>query len=125
MKLFKLILFLWLVFGLLFSSCKKEHISFYSFSERLTRNVWVSESFINQESNFEITAPPFTYEFKENGEFTIYSPNTNLSKNNTWELFGQNKYLRIGNDVYGVDFLSNKLLCLNYGNIRISLVPVE
>ncbi|MBN2683198.1 MAG: hypothetical protein JXR58_11870 [Bacteroidales bacterium] len=108
-----------------FSSCKKEHLSIYSFSQRLTGNIWIAESFVNEQSNTQNSAPNFTYEFKDDGVFTITSLETGLKKNDTWELKDNNKYLRIGNDIYLVDFLSNKLLCLYYGSVRLTLIPVE
>lgn len=113
------------IIAMFFASCKKEHVSFYSFSERLTRNTWMPESFINENTNIDNPPPGFTYKFKEDGVFTITSLSTGLQTNNTWELFDQNKYLRIGKDIYSIEFLSNKLLCLYYGSVRISLVPVD
>ncbi|HBS88730.1 MAG: hypothetical protein A2W91_18990 [Bacteroidetes bacterium GWF2_38_335] len=116
--------FLYIIaFVLLLTGCVKEHFSFYSVEERLTGNIWIVKTYVNNDNDFTDDTEFFTYEFKDDGTFRLTSNDTGLTRESTWEFIDERKYIKIGNDIYSLDFISNRLISLGYGNVTIYLVP--
>ncbi|MFH2141912.1 MAG: hypothetical protein ABIJ97_05790 [Bacteroidota bacterium] len=105
------------------SACHKEQISLVSKTKRLVDKKWRIESCIDTTTNTSFEIPNSSYEFKETGDFIVYTESSEVHYAN-WE-FVDDEYLKIGSNTYKLSIITSKLLGLRYGSLEIFYVPVD
>jgi hypothetical protein len=80
-------------------------------------------SVIDYDTNISFPVSKTSCEFRTDGTYIVRPENRNEEIQNSWELIDHNNYLRIGNNTFHINFLSHKLLALQYGNMVIYYVP--
>ena len=106
-------------------SCEKDDINIFCIKRKIVKNTWKINSCIDYYNNSDYRLSNSTYKFKENGEFLIFPENTNEVKQTTWELIDNNKYLRLGNNIFKIKIITNKIIGLRYGSVEIFYTSVE
>lgn len=110
-----------LIFIVLFAflSCEKSDVNLKIKTHYLTSDIWVMKSYIDYETNISYEIPKADYKFEKDGTFIIFPNVDSIPRYSKWEFDEEMKYLTIGSNKYKLESLSNKLLGLNYGTIRI------
>ncbi len=109
---------------LLFTSSSCDEILNLSLSREncLTRNSWKMKHFVNLSTNenYEISDGVLT--FYDDGSLIINQGDT-IRSESTWQLFDNEKYLRIGLNQYRARTISTKVMMLEYGQNEIVYIP--
>jgi len=110
-----------LIFIVLFAflSCEKSDINLKIKTHYLTSDIWAMKSYIDYETNISYEIPKAYYKFEKDGTFIIFPDVDSVPRYSKWEFDEEMKYLTIGSNKFKLETLSNKLLGLNYGTIRI------
>jgi len=88
----------------------------------LTGNNWQLNSCINVNSNTNVTVMNYFYSFYPDGKYKLNS--SNQSYTGTWQLLQDNEYLKIGNDIFRLMTLTDKLMILKYGEFEFTFHPL-
>lgn len=108
-----------------FSGCKKGDNGIFLLKAKLTRKAWKMKSLVDYETNMEFPVSNSTYEFKKDGTYIITPAEHGEKTYSTWELTGNKKYLKIGNNLFKINYLSARLLGLRYGSFALYYVPAD
>lgn len=101
--------------------CDKELFDFKNEKELLQNHQWRLNSIIDEYKNEKLYHPDYMYDFKSEGKLDIYSSDEKMDEV-SWELVDE-KYLHIGLDKYQLNYISDKLLSLQYGNFCFYYYP--
>jgi hypothetical protein len=83
------------------------------------------KSFIDYEANISYELSKARYIFDKDGTYIIYPQTDSLPRTSSWYFDENCEYLIIGSNKFRLQTLTNKLLGLNYGTVRIYYVKEE
>ncbi len=116
----KIILFvLFLTFCL---SCSKEYQN-QRYERILVSNSWAILTYVDNSQNITIDTEFVIYKFHMDGTLEKIYEDSEIAKS-TWELSSNNKYLRLGNNSFRLQTLTNKVLAVSYGEVDIFFVSL-
>lgn len=118
----KIIILPVLIFSIFFISCTKEYQT-RRYEKILVSNSWAILTYVDNSQNITIDTEFVIYNFYEDRTLEKIYENGDVATS-TWELYGNNKYLRMGNNNFGLQTLTNKVLAVRYGNIDIFYVSL-
>ncbi len=118
----KLKIILFVLFLTLCLSCSKVYQN-QRYERILVSNSWVILTYVDHSQNITIDTEFVIYKFYIDGKLEKIYEDGEIATS-TWELSPNNKYLRMGNNNFRLQTLTNKVLAVSYGDVDIFYVSL-
>lgn len=114
------ILCLLVFFG--FSKCSSDFKT-NRYERILCSSHWIINTYVDNSENIVLDVSDIVYIFCCSGELTKVFEDGEKA-HSTWELIGDNEYLRFGNNTFKLQTITRRLISLRYGEVDIFLISL-
>lgn len=108
---------------LFMSACKPEYYN-RKYIDILTSHRWIVNTYVDNSQNITLDTQPIIYSFHKDGTMEK-EYDTGFIATATWHLSEDNEYLRMGNNMFKLQTLTNRLLAVRYGDVDMFFVSIK
>lgn len=89
----------------------------------LTSNDWIVNTYVDNSLNKTLDTQHIVYSFEKDGELRKKYESGFVAVS-CWDLSGNNEYLRLGNNVFRLQTLTNRVMALRYGEVDMFFISL-